>query len=108
MANKSRPLQVKFRLNEKEAEILKKKVEASGLSQQEYLLKCALQKEMKVIDLSELKEVMTELQRQGNNLNQLTKKLNERGFIDYKNELPTIKELKNVWQQLNQFLQNNQ
>lgn len=108
MANKSRPLQVKFRLNEAEAEALSKKVEASGLSQQEYLLKCSLQKEMNVIDTSAMKDILVELQRQGNNLNQLTKKLNERGFIDYKNELPTLKELREVWQQLNQFLLNNQ
>lgn len=71
-------------------------------------MKCALQKEMNVIDTSVLRDILIELQRQGNNLNQLTKKLNERGFVDYKGELPTLKELKEVWQQLNQFLQNNQ
>ena len=35
-----------------------------------------------------LKEIYPELKRQGNNLNQRAKKLNENGYVDYKQELP--------------------
>lgn len=35
--NKSRPIQIKFRLSERENELFKEKVEESGLSQQDYL-----------------------------------------------------------------------
>lgn len=51
---------------------------------------------MNIIDTSVMKETLVELQRQGNNLNQLTKKLNERGFVDYKGELPTLKKMRKL------------
>ena len=44
MANKSIPKQVMFRLSEAEAEKLQRKVEQSGMSQQEYILKAVLEK----------------------------------------------------------------
>ena len=41
-----------------------------------------------------------------NNLNQIAKKLNENGYVDYKQELPnTMKEVREVWQLLKQYLQ---
>lgn len=105
MANKSRPKQVMFRLSEEEAEKLQKKVEQSGMSQQDYILKAVLEKP--ITNTDGIKEVVPELKRQGANLNQLTKKLNERGYIDYKQELPQLeKELKEIWQLLKQYLQN--
>lgn len=104
MANKSRPKQVMFRLSEEEAEKLQRKVEQSGMSQQEYILKAVLEKP--ITNTDGIKEVVPELKRQGANLNQLTKKLNERGYIDYKQELPRMeRELKEVWQLLKQYLQ---
>lgn len=104
MANKSRPKQVMFRLSEEEAEKFQRKVEQSGMSQQDYILKAVLEKP--ITNTDGIKEVVPELKRQGANLNQLTKKLNERGYIDYKQELPQLeKELKEVWQLLKQYLQ---
>lgn len=104
MANKNRPKQVMFRLSEEEAEKLQRKVEQSGMSQQDYILKAVLEKP--ITNTDGIKEVVPELKRQGANLNQLTKKLNERGYIDYKQELPQLeKELKEVWQLLKQYLQ---
>lgn len=104
MANKSRPKQVMFRLSEEEAEKLQRKVEQSGMSQQDYILKAVLEKP--ITNTDGIKEVVPELKRQGANLNQLTKKLNERGYIVYKQELPQLeKELKEVWQLLKQYLQ---
>lgn len=104
MANKSRPKQVMFRLSEEEAEKLQKKVEQSGMSQQDYILKAVLEKP--ITNTDGIKEIVPELKRQGANLNQLTKKLNERGYIDYKQELPQLeKELKEIWQLLKQYLQ---
>jgi uncharacterized protein (DUF1778 family) len=104
MSQRSRDIQIKFRVSEEEAEQLRKKVEQSGKSMQEYLLSCALNKP--ITNTDGIKELLPELKRQGANLNQLTKKLNERGFIDYKQELPQLeKELKEIWQQLKQYLQ---
>jgi hypothetical protein len=93
-----------FRLSEEEAKELQKKIEKSGISQQDYILKSVLNKP--ITNTDGIKELIPELKRQGANLNQLVKKLNEKGYIDYKKELPQLeKELKEIWQQLKQYLQ---
>lgn len=90
--------QVKFWTDEKEFQQIKKKVEKSKLSQQDYLLKCALNKEIIIID--DIKELVTELKRIGNNLNQLTRAI-------HTGELPNIgevekmnKDLEIVWNEV--------
>lgn len=104
MANKSRPKQLSFRVNEKEWELLQQKISESGKTQQDFILSCVLGKE--ITNTDGIKEIVPELKRQGANLNQLVKKLNERGFIDYKKELPeTLGEVRAVWQLLRQYLQ---
>lgn len=93
-----------FRLSEEEGKELQKKIEKSGISQQDYILKSVLNKP--ITNTDGIKELIPELKRQGANLNQLVKKLNEKGYIDYKQELPQLeKELKEIWQQLKQYLQ---
>ncbi|MDC4246388.1 plasmid mobilization protein [Clostridium perfringens] len=84
--NRKREKQIKFYVNEKEYDQIKKKVKKSKLKQQEYLIKSALSKKIIVID--GLKEILLELSREGNNLNQIAKKINE-------GEQKDIKEMKN-------------
>lgn len=104
MANKSRLKQLSFRVNEEEWELLQQKISESGKTQQDFILSCVLGKE--ITNTDGIKEIVPELKRQGANLNQLVKKLNERGFIDYKKELPeTLGEVRAVWQLLRQYLQ---
>lgn len=116
--NKSRPKKVTFRLSEEEHRQLQEHINQSGLSSQEYILKAVLQStvqsntELREL-LPELKKASTELSRQGNNLNQIATVLNQRGFIDYKNQLPqtmetarkAIEEVRELWQSLRQYLQ---
>lgn len=102
--NKSRPKQLSFRVNEEEWELLQQKISESGKTQQDFILSCVLEKE--ITNTDGIKEIVPELKRQGANLNQLVKKLNERGFIDYKKELPeTLGEVRAVWQLLRRYLQ---
>lgn len=104
MANKTRPNRVIFRLSDEELELLKKKIDEAGTTQQEYLQKAALG--MSITNTDGIKEIYPELKRQGVNLNQIAKKLNETGFVDYKHDLPnTMKEVREVWQLLKQYLQ---
>lgn len=104
MANKSRPKQLSFRVSEEEWELLQQKISESGMNQQQYILSCVLGKE--IVNTDGIKEIVPELKRQGANLNQIAKRLNERGYIDYKKELPTVlDEVKMVWQSLRQNLQ---
>ena len=102
MANKSRPKQLSFRVSEEEWELLQQKIAESGMNQ--HILSCVLGQ--KIVNTDGIKEIVPELKRQGTNLNQIAKRLNERGYIDYKKELPTVlDEVKMVWQSLRQYLQ---
>lgn len=102
--NKKRPKQITFRVSQEEYEIIQKKIKKSGLKQQKFLLKMAMEKE--IVFVEGLTELLTEVKRQGNNLNQLIRKLYSNGYIDYKNELPKMeKEWEEVWQLLKSYLQ---
>lgn len=108
MANRTRTHQIKVRLSDAELAVLKDRISQSGLSQQEFLVAAALNIPINitVTDSSEIRKLLPELKRQGNNLNQLTKKLHETGYVDYHQELPAMqKELNDIWQLLKQYLQ---
>ncbi len=85
MANKSRPKPLSFRVSEEEWELLQQKISESGMNQQQYILSCVLGKE--IVNTDGIKEIVPELKRQGANLNQIAKRLNERGYIDYKKRI---------------------
>lgn len=103
MADRKRKIQVKFRVSEAEAERLQKQIEKSGLSQQDYLLSCALNKN--ITNTDGIKEVLPEMKRVGNNLNQIARELNTKGYYNYSLITDNQKELKEIWQQLKQYLQ---
>lgn len=101
--NRSRPKQIVIRANEKEFEQIKKKVTKSKLTQNEYLLRSALNKEITVID--GIRDLTIDLKRIGNNLNQLTRAVHE-GKAHCSKELSEInEEMKDVWQLLRQLIQ---
>ena len=68
MANKSRPKQLSFRVSEEEYQQLQEKISKSGKNQQEYILSCVLEKQ--IVNTDGIKELIPELKRIGNNLNQ--------------------------------------
>lgn len=84
---RTRPKQVKFWTTEDEFDALKEKVYESQLTQNEYLLRCALEKNITVVP--GLKEVLLELSKQGNALNELMKKkaIDEETFKEMKENL---------------------
>ena len=101
--NRTRPKQIVVRASQEEFEQIKQRVEASKQKQNEYLLKCLLDKDIIVID--GLKELTVELKRIGNNLNQLTRSVNE-GRANCSRELQDInEEMKEVWQLLRLLIQ---
>lgn len=99
--SRTKDKQVKFWANEKDVQQIKKKVEKSKLSQQEYLLKCALDKEIIVVE--DLQKIFLELKRQGTNLNQIAKAINS-GEIYHISE-NTLKEYEDLWRSLRQLIQ---
>lgn len=104
MANKRRPKQLSFRVNEKEWELLQQKISESGNNQQEYILSCVMDKQ--IINTDGIKELILELKRIGNNLNQIAKRCNEGGILPSEMEVRKHgEELNKVWQLLRQYLQ---
>ena len=65
-----------FRVSEKDLETIKHKASKAKLTVTDYITKCAINK--KIIVVEGLPEVVTELKRIGNNLNQLTRLSNMR------------------------------
>jgi hypothetical protein len=92
---RTRNKQIILRSTEKEYEIIQKKIVKSKLKQNDYLLKSALQKDVIVIE--GLKELLLELIREGKNLNQISKALNQNENIN-SNEITELKEkLIDLW-----------
>lgn len=73
MARK-KSVQFLIRTDEHDAQTLRQKITSSGLSQQDYLLKSAL--EARITNPMVYRELLIEYKRQGNNLNQLTRAVN--------------------------------
>ena len=89
---------ITIRVSEKEKKKLIERSEVAKLSLSEYLIKQGLDKEIVIVD--GLNEVVTELRRIGNNINQLTYLANN-GRI-YTVDLSEVKqELGKIWSELN-------
>lgn len=103
MQNRTRKKQVVFRMSDKEFLQIKQKIKESGMSQQEYILNCCLNKE--IINFNEIRDFIKEIKKVGNNVNQIARCCNE-GKIPYKNEIEEMqRELMSVWQLLRQVIQ---
>ena len=89
-----------FRLTEDEYSIIKDKVNESGTSQQQFLLKTALGKE--IIHIKEFQELIFQIKKIGININQITKKANETQFISDADISEIKGGLDKIWQLLKQ------
>lgn len=103
MDKQKRHRQLMFRVTEHELAEVKDKVAESGMKQQEYLRRCALDKV--IYNTDGLREVLTEMRRQGSNLNQLARNQNMYGHADEDEIQQMMKEVQETWQSLRQALQ---
>ncbi len=78
--NRKRNQTLSIRLTQSEKTALLSKAKKSKLTLTDYILKSSLQTEIKVIDLQPL---LIEMKRIGNNLNQITQKINSGAFNSY-------------------------
>ena len=76
---RTRDVSIPFRVTEKELQEIDKRAAKAKLDRTNYLITCALNKKITVLE--DLKPLLSELKRIGNNLNQLTKLANM-GKID--------------------------
>jgi hypothetical protein len=85
---RKRDKQINIRLTEDEYLDVCKKINEAELSLSKYIRKSILGKEIKII--SGIKELVRELNRIGNNLNQLTRKVNEGKVVELGDNLSQI------------------
>lgn len=89
-----------FRLTAEEYETIKTKVQKAGISQQQFLLKTALEKE--IICIKEFQTLILQIKKIGTNINQIARHSNETGVTTIQ-EIQEVKEgLNQIWQSLNQ------
>ena len=100
-AQRKRPKQIGFFLSQEETNILEKKIKKSKLAKGEYLRKCALEKEIIVIE--DFKECFIELKKQGTNINQIAKALNSGRVLEIKNIEELQREYKKLSDQVNEI-----
>lgn len=89
-----------FRLTAEEYEMIKAKVQQAGISQQQYLLRTALEKE--IICIKEFQALMFQIKKIGVNVNQIARHSNETGVISNTDLLEVKEELNQIWQLLRQ------
>ena len=68
IGNRTRLFAYTFRVNENEKNLINKAISASGLTMREFIIRAIINKPVIVIERGE--EILAELKRQGNNLNQ--------------------------------------
>jgi hypothetical protein len=100
MANRKRKFLVGIMVTERERTQIQQKVVLSKLSQREYIMRCVADREIHVKQGGH--EVVVELKRIGNNLNQLTFNANAGRITDCRPELQNIyaelREVRKIWQ----------
>ena len=94
-----RDVSIPFRVTEKELQEIDKRAEKAKLDRTNYLITCALNKKITVLE--DLKPLLSELKRIGNNLNQLTWRVNE-GTLTAVNLEETKRELAKIFELLNE------
>ena len=91
MAKRKREIQVKFRVDENEYDIIHARAALVGTTNiAAYLRKMALDGVIVRLDVPEIKEMISLLRYSGNNINQLTKQLHAGGRV-YDTDLNDIK-----------------
>lgn len=103
--HRNRPFTIKMRVNETELAMIEKGMAKLGTSNREaFLRKMALNGYILKLDMPELKELVSQLRHMGNNLNQLTKRVNATGRV-YEADLKDIQQQQEaIWQEVHALL----
>ena len=106
MANRNRPIQVKFRVTpEERAMIDRRMVQADTINMAAYLRKMAIDGYVVKLDLPELRDMISLLRRTSNNFNQIARRVNstDRIYADDIQEMKTM--IEQTWEATNQVLE---
>lgn len=106
MANRNRPIQVKFRVTPEERKLIDKRmVQAGTMNMAAYLRKMAIDGYVVKLELPELRDLISLLRRTSNNFNQIAKRVNatNRIYAEDVHEMKTL--LEQLWQMNNKVLE---
>ena len=106
MANRNRPIQVKFRVTpEERAMIDRRMAQAETINMAAYLRKMAIDGYVVKLDFPELRDMISLLRRTSNNFNQIARRVNstDRIYADDIQEMKTM--LEQLWEANNSVLE---
>ena len=106
MANRNRPIQVKFRVTPEERALIDKRMEqADPINMAAYLRKMAIDGYVVKLELPELRDLISLLRRTSNNFNQIARRVNstDRIYADDIHEMKTM--IEQTWDATNQVLE---
>ena len=106
MANRNRPIQVKFRVTPEERKIIDKRMEQAGTNNMAaYLRKMAIDGYVVKLELPELRDLISLLRRTSNNFNQIARRVNSTDRI-YAEDIQEMKVmLEQLWEADNRILE---
>ena len=106
MANRNRPVQVKFRVTPEERKMIDRRMEQAGISNMAaYLRKMAIDGYVVKLELPELRDFISLLRRTSNNFNQIARRVNSNNRI-YADDIAEMKNLlEQIWEAGNRILE---
>ena len=106
MANRNRPIQVKFRVTPEERAMIDRRMEqADTINMAAYLRKMAIDGYVVKLDLPELRDMISLLRRTSNNFNQIARRVNSTNRV-YENDIQEMKTmLERLWEANNIVLE---
>ena len=106
MANRNRPVQVKFRVTPEERKMIDRRMEQAGTTNMAaYLRKMAIDGYVVKLELPELRDFISLLRRTSNNFNQIARRVNSTDRI-YAEDIVEMKNLlEQIWEADNQILE---
>lgn len=106
MANRNRPIQVKFRVTPEERKMIDRRMEQAGINNMAaYLRKMAIDGYVVKMELPELRDLISLLRRTSNNFNQIARRVNSTDRI-YADDIAEMKNLlEQIWEADNRILE---
>ena len=106
MANRNRPIQVKFRVTPEERALIDKRMAQAGtINMAAYLRKMAIDGYVVKLELPELRDLISFLRRTSNNFNQIARRVNSTNRI-YENDIYEMKlMIDKTWEATNKVLE---
>ena len=106
MANRNRPIQVKFRVTPEERALIDKRMaQAGAINMAAYLRKMAIDGYVVKLELPELRDLISLLRRTSNNFNQIARRVNSTNRI-YEDDIYEMKlMIDKTWEATNKVLE---